>query len=75
MVNVLGQHLEPVIKALGNEPDWKVHIYGKREAKKDRKMGHITVLGEHPMEILEMLNQSNIWTEQTGDKKEKVDMK
>lgn len=75
MVNVLGQHLEPVIKALGNEPDWKVHIYGKHEAKKDRKMGHITVLGEHPMEILEMLNQSNIWTEQTGDKKEKVDMK
>ncbi len=74
MVNILGQHLEPVMQSLGNEPDWKVHIYGKQEAKKDRKMGHITVLGEHPLEILEELNQTNIWTEQTGDKKEKVDI-
>ncbi len=74
MVNILGQHLKPVMQSLGNEPDWKVHIYGKQEAKKDRKMGHITVLGEHPLEILEELNQTNIWTEQTGDKKEKVDI-
>lgn len=74
MVNILGQHLGEVIQALGNEPDWKVHIYGKREVKKDRKMGHITVLGEHPIEILEELNQTSIWSEQIGDKKEKVDM-
>ena len=74
MVNILGQHLEEVIQAIGKEPNWKVHIYGKHEAKKDRKMGHITVLGEHPMEILEELNQTSIWPEQIGDKKEKVDM-
>jgi 5-(carboxyamino)imidazole ribonucleotide synthase len=57
MVNLLGdlwfteQGAEPV------EPDWAValaeasarlHLYGKREARPGRKMGHLTVLGADP---------------------------
>ena len=25
-------------------PDWHIHIYGKKERKPDRKMGHMTLL-------------------------------
>lgn len=41
------------------EPDWtcvlrhpqaKLHLYGKTEARRGRKMGHVTVLGETPAE-------------------------
>jgi len=51
MVNLLG---EAWLHA-GGEPDWsaalrdpraKLHLYGKREARPGRKMGHLTVLGE-----------------------------
>ena len=73
MVNILGQHLDAVLQALGEEPDWKVHIYGKNETKKDRKMGHITILGVQPNELVEELNRRKIWSEQTDDNKEKVD--
>ena len=43
-------------------PDWsgalripgvRLHLYGKQEAKRGRKMGHLTATGEHPQEALE----------------------
>tara|TARA_B100000686_G_scaffold281591_1_gene303412 strand:- start:1282 stop:2424 length:1143 start_codon:yes stop_codon:yes gene_type:complete len=49
MVNILGDLWQK------GEPDWgyvlqqsstKLHLYGKLEARSDRKMGHFTVLGE-----------------------------
>ncbi|MFZ4115419.1 MAG: 5-(carboxyamino)imidazole ribonucleotide synthase [Chthoniobacterales bacterium] len=55
MVNLLGDLWE------NGEPDWKVlledrrvhlHLYGKKEAKPDRKMGHFTIVGEHREELL-----------------------
>ena len=53
MVNVLGEHMEPLLERmaaagfeaaerLGVAP--KVHLYGKKEAKDKRKMGHVNVL-------------------------------
>ena len=49
MVNVLGDlwaagepHWEHVLR----QPRAKLHLYGKREARPGRKMGHYTVLGE-----------------------------
>lgn len=48
MVNLLGDEWS------GGEPDWaavfamgdvKVHLYGKLEPRKGRKMGHLTALG------------------------------
>lgn len=45
MVNLLGKHLERLDwdRAL-TLPGVKVHLYGKRESRPKRKMGHITVL-------------------------------
>lgn len=44
MANILGQDLESLNKylKLPYQVDYCSHLYGKAEAKKDRKMGHIT---------------------------------
>ena len=51
MANLLGDLWE------SGEPDWiaacslaevKLHLYGKREARRGRKMGHLTALAESP---------------------------
>jgi 5-(carboxyamino)imidazole ribonucleotide synthase len=51
MVNILGDAWN------AGEPDWrtllahsrvKLHLYGKREPRPGRKMGHFTVLGDDP---------------------------
>ncbi|HEY7758788.1 MAG TPA: 5-(carboxyamino)imidazole ribonucleotide synthase, partial [Burkholderiales bacterium] len=49
MVNVLGDLWaagEPRWEHVLREPRAKLHLYGKREARPGRKMGHYTVLGE-----------------------------
>lgn len=48
MVNLLGeawQRGEPVWEAVFGCPEAKLHLYGKRDARPGRKMGHYTVLG------------------------------
>ena len=63
MVNLLGDawFLDATAKE-PRQPDWhgiladpraKLHLYGKKEARRGRKMGHITCLGETPGEALE----------------------
>ncbi len=56
MVNLLGELWE------GGEPRWEraledprvhLHLYGKKEARPGRKMGHLNVLAETPGEALE----------------------
>jgi 5-(carboxyamino)imidazole ribonucleotide synthase len=69
MVNVLGQHVEPVL-------DWivqpeseqhadgitaKLHMYGKHDAKENRKMGHVNVLAPSVEEALRWIEASDIW--------------
>ncbi|MFA7420733.1 MAG: 5-(carboxyamino)imidazole ribonucleotide synthase [Melioribacteraceae bacterium] len=56
MVNLLGKTnglAEPknYNKALSN-PDLHVHLYGKEETRKGRKMGHITLLGDSADELV-----------------------
>jgi 5-(carboxyamino)imidazole ribonucleotide synthase len=49
MVNLLGdlwQQGEPDWSHVLKQPSTKLHLYGKLEARPDRKMGHFTVLGE-----------------------------
>ena len=56
MVNLLGDLWFPADAAAGpREPDWggvlreplaKLHLYGKHEPRRGRKMGHVTCLGE-----------------------------
>jgi 5-(carboxyamino)imidazole ribonucleotide synthase len=56
MVNLLGDAwYESSEATAAREPDWsavlaepraKLHLYGKRDARRGRKMGHVTCLGE-----------------------------
>ncbi|MDR2874491.1 MAG: 5-(carboxyamino)imidazole ribonucleotide synthase [Methylobacillus sp.] len=48
MVNLLGdiwRDGEPAWNTLLDQPDLKLHLYGKHEARPGRKMGHFTVIG------------------------------
>ncbi|PRX38989.1 5-(carboxyamino)imidazole ribonucleotide synthase [Planifilum fimeticola] len=61
MVNVLGQHLPGLLEKLPYlPPEVKVHLYGKREARYGRKMGHVTVLAD-ANEALEIIHQIGLW--------------
>ena len=55
MVNLLGEVWEsgePRWDKLLQHPRAKLHLYGKREARRGRKMGHFTVLGDTPAQAL-----------------------
>ncbi|WP_062106222.1 5-(carboxyamino)imidazole ribonucleotide synthase [Bacillus niameyensis] len=64
MVNILGQHVQKVIKEIPKNPRWSIHFYGKNEAKHNRKMGHITVLTEDLEMDLKKFDATNIWFEE-----------
>ena len=61
MINLLGdlwsEQQPPAWAVLLEAPDVKLHLYGKREARPGRKMGHFNVLGEDqpPVERAEAL--------------------
>jgi 5-(carboxyamino)imidazole ribonucleotide synthase len=44
---------EPAWERLLAHPDVKLHLYGKTEARKGRKMGHLTALAATPEAALE----------------------
>lgn len=62
MINILGERngkaevkgLEKVLET----PNVSVHIYGKQETRLERKMGHITVVGESIAECLKKANKA-----------------
>ena len=70
MVNLLGEHIEPVLRWLEGEgerslPDGvtaKLHLYGKAEAKRGRKMGHINLLTDDPAKALQWIETCGIWS-------------
>lgn len=71
MVNILGEHVEPLLEWM-KEPDKqlvdagisaKVHLYGKKDAKAKRKMGHINLLTDDIEQALKWARQSPIWRE------------
>lgn len=61
MVNVLGQHVAGVRDLMEQKPNWHFHDYGKDEAKIDRKMGHVTILGADIDAILAEIAQTGVW--------------
>lgn len=61
MVNVLGQHVPAVRAAIATHPTWNFHDYGKADAKPNRKMGHITILGDDPEALAEEAEATGIW--------------
>lgn len=61
MKNILAKGDNGLAKCIGVEevlkdPKVKVHIYGKEMAKVDRKMGHMTVIGDTLSEAIDKMN-------------------
>ena len=63
MVNLLGQHVVPLTNSISKYPDWSIHLYGKSEAKVNRKMGHVTIMTDDLEATLNQINDSGIWSE------------
>jgi 5-(carboxyamino)imidazole ribonucleotide synthase len=61
MVNLLGEHIDSLMTEIPKMKDWKVHLYGKKEPKVKRKMGHITILRNQVSEALQEIETSDIW--------------
>lgn len=58
MVNLLGDHVgsglgRPETAAMLGDPAVALHLYGKAEGRPGRKMGHLTVLAETPVDALD----------------------
>ncbi|WP_033543015.1 5-(carboxyamino)imidazole ribonucleotide synthase [Planococcus sp. CAU13] len=63
MVNVLGQHVAPLTSKIAQYPNWSIHLYGKEEAKHNRKMGHVTILTKDLATTLNEIEESGIWAD------------
>jgi len=46
MINVLGEDMPKALHALQKLPNAFVHLYGKKEVKEKRKMGHVTFIAD-----------------------------
>lgn len=58
MANLLGDlwiHGEPEWRSVLRHPNVKLHLYGKAEARKGRKMGHITAMAETVAEAVNVV--------------------
>ncbi|HZG82720.1 MAG TPA: 5-(carboxyamino)imidazole ribonucleotide synthase [Brevibacillus sp.] len=66
MVNILGEHLQPVLDRIDALPrSAKLHLYGKAESKEKRKMGHLNVLAPTVEEALSLIEKLEIWSTKT----------
>jgi 5-(carboxyamino)imidazole ribonucleotide synthase len=63
MVNILGEHVQPIIEHIPQLADMHLHLYGKKEAKRKRKMGHLTVLAENVDVALQKIDELQIWND------------
>ncbi|NTZ20220.1 5-(carboxyamino)imidazole ribonucleotide synthase [Paenibacillus sp. JMULE4] len=69
MVNVLGEHVQPLLDWIVNAESERVvpgvtaklHLYGKHEAKTGRKMGHVNLLSETVEAAFHWIEASHIW--------------
>ncbi|WCK54865.1 5-(carboxyamino)imidazole ribonucleotide synthase [Aneurinibacillus sp. Ricciae_BoGa-3] len=62
MVNILGEHLDSVMSKIDELPSTaKLHLYGKAESRKKRKMGHVNFLSSSVEQAIEQIQQMGIW--------------
>jgi 5-(carboxyamino)imidazole ribonucleotide synthase len=64
MINILGEHIGPLMDEIPTISDWKIHLYGKMEAKFKRKMGHVNILRPTIEDALLESGRSKIWNQQ-----------
>lgn len=55
MKNILGEDVESTLEGMAVSASGHVHLYGKKDVKSKRKMGHITFTGETLDELREQL--------------------
>ncbi|WP_417549299.1 5-(carboxyamino)imidazole ribonucleotide synthase [Methylophaga sp.] len=61
MINLLGDvwgNSQPHWNKLLTQPDIKLHLYGKKEARAGRKMGHFNVLAADTSQAIELASQT-----------------
>ncbi|WP_114570577.1 5-(carboxyamino)imidazole ribonucleotide synthase [Exiguobacterium flavidum] len=64
MVNILGEHVTALEEEWSTlSPRTKVHLYGKKDAKRGRKMGHLNILADSIPEALKEIERLGIWKE------------
>lgn len=56
MLNILGEDIDGVYRAMKHQPDGFIHLYGKKDVKPKRKMGHITFIGETLEKVEQQIN-------------------
>jgi len=62
MVNILGQQLNQVLQQTAELPSsMHVHLYGKADAKENRKMGHLNVQCGDVVEGIREIERLQIW--------------
>jgi len=61
MVNILGEHVEEVLNVMQNDSTLNVHLYGKEESKKGRKMGHINIMATSTELAMQKVQELGIW--------------
>ncbi|ODG92997.1 MULTISPECIES: 5-(carboxyamino)imidazole ribonucleotide synthase [Bacillaceae] len=61
MVNILGEHVEEVLKVMQNDSTLNVHLYGKEESKNGRKMGHINIMAASTELAMQKVQELGIW--------------
>lgn len=62
MINLLGEHMENLEAKIEYLNHSHLHLYGKKEAKLKRKMGHITVIADKIDEALLKAESLELWT-------------
>jgi len=63
MENVLGEQVSPLMERLDELQQVSLHLYGKKEAKEKRKMGHLTVLEQDTATCIQALDA--FWEKKT----------
>lgn len=53
----------PLSNSIAKYPEWSIHLYGKAEAKVNRKMGHVTIMTKDLEATLQQIESSGIWSE------------
>ncbi|EJR01621.1 5-(carboxyamino)imidazole ribonucleotide synthase [Bacillus cereus] len=64
MINILGEHIEGVLGQVNRLTGCYLHLYGKEEAKAQRKMGHVNILNDNIEVALEKAKSLHIWDHQ-----------
>ena len=56
MVNILGQDID-VLDKMDKDLNYNIHLYGKKDVRINRKMGHITFIDCDKTKVREFINK------------------